>query len=253
MRATGSVAFITLLLTGSLACAEGRPSDSLPATGGPITITPLTHATLQLTHGAHVVLVDPWHEASFVGLPKPTLILITDIHPDHLDQKALAAVRAPGTKVAAPPAVASQVEGATAIANGETKTLDGITVEGVPMYNLKRGPKPGELFHTKGRGDGFLLVLGGKRIYLAGDTECTPEMKALKNVDVAFLPMNLPYTMPVEEAAECAKAFRPKVVYPYHYRGPDGKADVKAFAAALAGTGIEVRIRDWYPATSPAR
>jgi len=114
------------------------------------------------------------------------------------------------------------------------------------MYNLQRGFQ-GELFHTKGRGNGYVVTLGGKRIYVAGDTECTPEMKALRNIDVAFLPMNLPYTMTPAEAADCAKAFKPKIVYPYHYRGQDPKA----FAAALKGSGIEVRLRDWYPGAPP--
>jgi len=111
------------------------------------------------------------------------------------------------------------------------------------MYNLTRGPAPGQLYHPKGRGNGYLLTLGGKRVYIAGDTACTPEMRALTNIDVAFLPMNLPYTMPPTEAAACAKAFEPHIVYPYHYRG----SDLKAFADALKGEPIEVRLRDWYP------
>jgi len=169
---------------------------------------------------------------------------VTDIHPDHLAPKTVAAVKTAKTAVVAPAAVATQLPGATTLANGETKTADGIRIEGVPMYNLVRGPQPGALFHTKGRGDGFVLTLGGKRIYIAGDTECTPEMKALQNIDVAFLPMNLPYTMTPTEAAACAKAFHPKIVYPYHYRGQDPAE----FAAALKDTGIDVRLRDWYAA-----
>jgi L-ascorbate metabolism protein UlaG (beta-lactamase superfamily) len=110
------------------------------------------------------------------------------------------------------------------------------------MYNLVRGPQPGRLFHDQGRGNGYIITLAGKRLYFAGDTECTPEMKALTNIDVAFLPMNLPYTMTPAEAADCARAFKPKVVYPYHYQGQDPKA----FAEALTGTGIDVRVRDWY-------
>ena len=110
------------------------------------------------------------------------------------------------------------------------------------MYNLQRGPSPGQLFHDKGRGNGYVVTLGGKRLYIAGDTECTPEMKALKDIDVAFVPMNLPYTMPPSEAAECVKAFKPKIVYPYHYRGQN----LDEFASALKGSGVDVRIRDWY-------
>jgi L-ascorbate metabolism protein UlaG (beta-lactamase superfamily) len=115
------------------------------------------------------------------------------------------------------------------------------------MYNLQRGPAPGQFFHPKGRGNGYILTLGGKRLYIAGDTECTPEMRALKNIDIAFIPMNLPYTMPPAEAAECVKAFKPKVVYPYHYRGQNPEE----FKAALKGEPVEVRLLDWYP-TQPA-
>ena len=128
------------------------------------------------------------------------------------------------------------------IANGETKTINGVSIEAVPMYNLQRGPSAGQLFHTKGRGNGYVVTVGGKRLYFAGDTECVPEMKALKNIDVAFIPMNLPYTMPPSEAAECVKAFKPKIAYPYHYMG----SDLKQFEDALKGSGVEVRVRDWY-------
>ncbi len=110
------------------------------------------------------------------------------------------------------------------------------------MYNLKRGPAEGKLFHDKGRGNGYVVTYGGKRFYFAGDTEGVEEMRALRNIDAAFVPMNLPYTMPPEEAADAVKAFRPKVVYPYHYRG----ADLSVFEKALAGSGVEVRIRNWY-------
>jgi len=110
------------------------------------------------------------------------------------------------------------------------------------MYNLVRGPSEGQLFHDKGRGNGYVLTLGGKRIYIAGDTECTPEMRALQDIDVGFVPMNLPYTMTPEEAAECVRAFSPDVVYPYHFRGQD----VNVFANALRDTPVEVRVRSWY-------
>jgi L-ascorbate metabolism protein UlaG (beta-lactamase superfamily) len=127
--------------------------------------------------------------------------------------------------------------------NGEKKKFGDIEIEAIPMYNLQRGPQPGALYHTKGRGNGYVLTMGGKRIYISGDTEAIPEMRALKNIDVAFVCMNLPYTMTPEEAAAGVKAFRPKVVYPYHYKG----SDLKVFAGALANEkGIEVRLREWY-------
>lgn len=241
---------IRLLLLSALAVASAAapsaqvPPDTIPATGGPITIRPLNHATLELSWGKLVVLVDPTAQARYDGLPKPTHILVTDIHGDHMDPKTIDAQKGTATVIVTPASVAKSVPGATVINNGETKTIAGLPVEAVPMYNLTRGPQPGQLFHDKGRGNGYVLTLGGKRIYIAGDTECTPEMKALKNIDVAFVPMNLPYTMPPDEAAACVKAFAPKVVYPYHYRGQD----LHTFQDALKGTTIDVRLRDWYAA-----
>lgn len=130
------------------------------------------------------------------------------------------------------------------MANGQTKTVAGVSIEAVPMYNLTRGPSAGQLFHTKGRGNGYVVTLGGKRLYFAGDTECVPEIKALKNIDVAFMPMNLPYTMPPSEATDCVKAFKPAVVYPYHFMGQKPQE----FTDALKGSGIDVRLLTWYPA-----
>jgi L-ascorbate metabolism protein UlaG (beta-lactamase superfamily) len=155
----------------------------------------------------------------------------------------LAKLQKPGTAILAPAAVAKTVASANIIRNGETRTWEQWSIQAVPMYNLKRGPEAGKLYHDKGRGNGYVLAYGGKRFYFSGDTENIPEMRALRDIDVAFVCMNLPYTMTPEEAADAVRAFHPKVVYPYHYRG----SDTKAFEKALAGTGIEVRLRDWYP------
>ncbi len=231
-----------VLLGATCASAQRPPADMIAATGGDITIAPINHAALQLVHGSTVITVDPTSQGNYDGLPTPTLILITDIHGDHLDPKALGAVKGPATKVVIPAAAAEQVPGGIVMANGQTQTIDGVMIEAVPMYNLERGPAAGQLFHPKGRGNGYILTLAGRRIYIAGDTECTPEMKALKNIDVAFIPMNLPYTMPPEEAAACVAAFKPKMVYPYHYRG----SDLAAFEKPLEGSGVEVRLRNWY-------
>jgi len=236
----GSITILAVALSAALAAAVAP--DKIPASGGDITIQPINHATLQVTHGGRVIDVDPVSQANFGSLPAPDIILITDIHPDHLDPAAVAKLKKAGTKIVAPAAAASKLEGAVVMKNGETKDVDGVSIEAVPMYNLQRGPSPGQLFHDKGRGNGYVVTLGGKRIYVAGDTECVPEMKALKNIDVAFVPMNLPYTMPPSEAAECVKAFKPKIVYPYHYRG----SNLDEFATALKDSGVEVRIRDWY-------
>jgi L-ascorbate metabolism protein UlaG (beta-lactamase superfamily) len=214
---------------------------------GDITITPITHASFQIEYGGKVIHVDPTSPGDYSRTKQADLILITHDHPDHLDPAAIARVRKQGTPVVAPAAAAEKIENPTVMSNGETKTVAGISIEAVPMYNLQRGPSPGQLFHPKGRGNGYILTLGGKRLYIAGDTECTPEMRALKNIDIAFIPMNLPYTMPPSEAAECAKAFLPKVAYPYHYRGQNPEE----FKAALKGVPVEVRLFDWYP-TPPA-
>jgi L-ascorbate metabolism protein UlaG (beta-lactamase superfamily) len=244
MKNTVRFVLSTVTAAAIAAVLHAAAADTIPAKGGDITIVPINHATLQLSHGGKVIDVDPVPHANFGTLPAADLVLITDIHPDHLDPATIAKVKKASAKVVAPAAVAAKVEGATVIANGERKTVDGVSIEAVPMYNLTRGPAAGQLFHDKGRGNGYIVTLGGKRIYIAGDTECTPEMKALKNIDVAFVPMNLPYTMTPAEAAACVKAFKPAIVYPYHYRGQN----LDEFAAPLKGSGIDVRIRDWYAA-----
>ena len=216
----------------------------MAAEGGDIRITPILHGSVQVEHGDTVIYVDPWSRGDYSGAPKADLILITDIHGDHLDVEMIAELRKESTVLVVPAAAADKVDGEIVMANGETQEQAGIRIEAVPMYNLKRGPEEGGLFHEKGRGNGYLLTMGGKRLYLAGDTACTPEMRQLTDIEVAFVPMNLPYTMTPGEAAECVRAFKPRVVYPYHYRG----SDLGEFSAALEGeAGIEVRIRDWYP------
>jgi len=220
--------------------AAARPSVSEV---GDIRITAITHASFQLEYGGRVIHVDPTGAGDYSAAKQADLVLVTDIHPDHLDPAAIAKVRKAGAPVVAPSAAADKIESPTVINNGETKTVAGISIEAVPMYNLQRGPSPGQLFHPKGRGNGYVLTLGSKRVYIAGDTECTDEMRALKNIDVAFVPMNLPYTMPPAEAAGCVKAFAPKVVFPYHYRGQNPEE----FKAALKGEPVEVRLLEWYP------
>jgi L-ascorbate metabolism protein UlaG (beta-lactamase superfamily) len=227
---------------------EPAPAPAPPAaadTLGGLTVEPLYHATLALTADGHTWIVDPWSKAPLAGRTAD-VVLITDVHFDHLDKEAIAAVKKEGTLVVGPAAVGAEFPLDVTIANGETKEVAGVRVTAVPMYNLVRGPEEGGLFHDKGRGNGYLLEIGGQTVYVAGDTECTPEMKALTGVDVAFVPMNLPYTMPPEEAAACVAAFRPTVVYPYHH----AKSDLTGFAAAV-GEGVEVRMREWYPGGLP--
>ncbi|MGA2184506.1 MAG: MBL fold metallo-hydrolase [Bryobacteraceae bacterium] len=225
-----------------LLAAGARETDTFATAAGPVRITPIHHASFLIEAGGKAIHVDPWGQGNYDGLPKADLILLTDIHGDHLDPAQIAKLSTPGTVVIAPAAVAETITTAKVLRNGQSTTWAGWTIEAIPMYNMKRGPAPGKFFHDKGRGNGYVLTYGGKRFYIAGDTEGIPEMRALKNIDVAFVPMNLPYTMPPEEAADAVRAFHPAVVYPFHYRG----SDLTVFSRALAGTGIEVRIRNWY-------
>jgi L-ascorbate metabolism protein UlaG (beta-lactamase superfamily) len=223
-----------------------RPVQTFDTSAGPVKITPVYHAALVIEAGGKVIVLDPAKPAVFTGLPQADLILITDIHGDHLDPALIASESKAGTEIIAPAAVAKTVTNAMVMSNGEKKTWDKWTIEAVPMYNLTRGPEAGKLFHDKGRGNGYIMTYGGKRFYFSGDTEGIPEMRALKNIDVAFICMNLPYTMTPEEAADAVKAFHPKIAIPYHYRG----SDTTTFQKLLAGTGIEVRLLDWYPKAS---
>jgi L-ascorbate metabolism protein UlaG (beta-lactamase superfamily) len=231
---------IPLLAMFSFADAQ---TQVFPTSSGPVRITPLNHASTLIEAEGKIIYLDPAKPVDFSGKPKADLILITDIHGDHMDPDAIKAISKAGTEILAPPAVVQTVTTAKPITNGESKTWQDWTVEAIPAYNLKRGPEPGKLFHDKGRGNGYVLTFGGKRFYFSGDTEGVPEMRALKNIDVAFVCMNLPYTMPPDEAADAVKAFHPKIVIPYHYRG----SDLSTFQKALAGTGIEVRLLNWYP------
>ena len=225
-----------------LAQAATAP-QTFQTSAGVVKITPLYHASILIEAGGKVIYVDPAQPAKLDGLPKADLILISHLHPDHMDPASIAQINKAGTEILAPPTVLEKVGSAKPMTNGESKTWQGWTIEAVPAYNLTRGPAPGKLFHPKGRDNGYVLTYGGMRFYFSADTEGTPEMRALKNIDVAFVCMNLPYTMPPEEAADAVRAFHPKVVIPYHYHG----SDLSVFQKRLEGTGIEVRLLDWYP------
>jgi L-ascorbate metabolism protein UlaG (beta-lactamase superfamily) len=229
--------------------ASAGPVD-LQGTTGAVKVTPVYHGTVRIEGQGLVLWVDPWSKAKLDG-PKADILLITDVHFDHLDPAAIAAVVGPQTEIVAPPAVAAELKDRKVthvLENGRSVTVRGLTIEAVPMYNLVRGPEAGKFFHDKGRGDGFVVTIDGKRVYLAGDTECVPEMKALTNIDLALLPMNLPYTMTPEEAAACTLAFRPKQVTPYHYAG----SDLAVFQAGIAAdTSIQLVERDAYPGGLP--
>jgi L-ascorbate metabolism protein UlaG (beta-lactamase superfamily) len=218
----------------------------------PVEVTPIEHATAVLQWGETTIYLDPTGGAeAFADQPSPTLVLITDIHGDHLDADTLSAVIGDATLIAPqavkddlPEGMASRVQ---VLANGEVTQAAGIRIEAVPMYNLPDADNSN--FHTKGRGNGYVLEKDGSRVYIAGDTAGTPEMRAMENIDIAFVPMNLPYTMSVDEAADAVLAFKPKVAIPYHYRGPDGLADVNRFKELVnAGDStIDVQLLAWYP------
>ncbi len=236
-----AAALMTLALSVN---AQTRPVQKF----GNVTITPIYHATLLIQAGGKNIYVDPAKPANFSGLPPADLILITHDHGDHVDhdQTSIKAISKPDTEIWAPAAVKEFVTQATVIANGDTKKWGKWTIEAIPAYNLVRGPSAGQFFHPKGRGNAYVLTYGGKRFFISGDTEATPEIKALKNIDVAFLCINLPYTMTPDEAAELVKEIHPKVVIPYHYRGMPA-TDLNEFKTKLEGTKIDVRLLDWYP------
>lgn len=188
-----------------------------------------------------MIHVDPVsREADYSKMPKADLILITHEHGDHLDPQAIELVRTEKTSIVLTEVCGSKISGGVVMKNGEVRNVQGLKIEAVPAYNLLHMRSPGVPFHPKGVGNGYVITFGKKRVYVAGDTENVPEMKKLKNIDVAFLPMNLPYTMTPEMVADAAKAFKPAILYPYHY----GETDTSQLIELLQGVGeVEVRIR----------
>jgi L-ascorbate metabolism protein UlaG (beta-lactamase superfamily) len=215
--------------------------DTLPTTQGDLVITFIGHGTLMLEWGGKTIHIDPvGNLADYSLLPKADLILVTHEHGDHLDLKAVRLLSKEDTRFIGNAAAAEKTSGGTVMKNGQTLEVQGIKIEAVPAYNIVHMRGAGNPFHPKGQGNGYVLTFADKRVYIAGDTENTPEMKGLQNIDVAFLPMNLPYTMTPEMVADAARAFRPKVLYPYHY----GDTDPERLTQLLKNeTGIEVRVR----------
>ena len=214
------------------------------ANGKDVTITAIKHATMRIQYDGQEIHVDPVGKkmdpaTDYKKFPKADLILITHEHFDHYDKDAIDALKKEGTEIYLNPAVKKLYGSGTALTNGETKVISKeIKVEAVPAYNTTKGR---EKFHPKGRDNGYVLTIDGLRIYIAGDTEPIPEMKEIKNIDVAFLPCNQPYTMTPEQAAKAAKTINPKVLFPYHY----SDTPVKKVAELLKDTKIDVRIRNY--------
>jgi L-ascorbate metabolism protein UlaG (beta-lactamase superfamily) len=239
-----------ILFAFSLSAQRPAP-DTIKLSKGELIIQPIFHGSLMLKCKGKTIYVDPYGgKTAFEGLSKPDLVLITDIHPDHLDTTTLGSLDLSAATLVVPEAVAVKLpekfkKKIYIVANGETKKIDGITIYATPMYNLPETP---ESRHVKGRGNGYVLTIDTKKIYLSGDTEDIPEMRSLKNIDVAFVCMNLPYTMDINQAASAVAEFKPRIVYPYHYRGKDGLSDTKAFSDLVKkeNSSIDVRLRDWY-------
>ncbi|MFD2516334.1 MBL fold metallo-hydrolase [Salinimicrobium flavum] len=217
-----------------------------------ISIQPVSHSTAVINWGDITIYLDPVGGAKvFDGMEKADLVLITDIHGDHMDAQTLGALELGETKIIVPQAVKEELPDSldsnlVVMSNGQMIDQNGFSIEAIPMYNLREEAKQ---YHPKGRGNGYVLEKEGQRLYIAGDTEDIPEMRNLKDIDIALIPMNLPYTMTVEKAADAVLEFAPKKVYPYHFRGKDGKLDVDEFKRLVneGNKEIEVVLANWYP------
>lgn len=232
--------------------AENTSMHDMPKDSSDIEITPISHATGVFHWGDTVFYTDPVGGGeAFNGQDAPDFILITDIHGDHMNAETLKDLNLGETKIIVPKAVKEKLPeelqpNLVVMNNGDTKDFMGFKIKAIPMYNI---PQSKDAFHTKGRGNGYVLEKDGERLYISGDTEDIPEMRNLKNIDVALVCMNLPYTMPVEKAAEGVLAFKPKKVIPYHYRGKNGFSDIEKFKKLVneGDKNIEVELMDWYP------
>ncbi len=245
------------LLTAILLILPVVSGFSRTDTFGDVTITTFTHSDIQLEHAGKVIRIDPWSVSGRAKETPADLILITDDVGHHLDVAAIARVRKPGALVIITASGKPQVADAIVMANGDTREVGGVTIEATAAYDLK----PGDPFHPKGEANGYIVSIGGKRIYIVGITECQPEISGAKNIDVAFFPMNLPLArMEPDAAIACLSVMKPKVVYPYHYdqewvrpvpaggkRPPPTTRGLQELRAALTSKNIEVRLANWYP------
>jgi len=231
----------TMLFPMLLTAKEKFETDVIKTPAGDLEITFIGHGTLMLDLGGKIIHIDPWSRlADYSKMPKADLILLTHEHRDHLDMKAIEILRAEKTDVVLTQTCSSQVKGGIVMNNGDVRISKKLKIEAVPAYNIVHMRSKGVPYHPKGMGNGYVITFGGKRVYVAGDTENTPEMTMLKDIDIAFLPMNLPYTMTPEMVASATKAFKPKILYPYHY----GETDTSKIVELLKDVKhTEVRIR----------
>jgi L-ascorbate metabolism protein UlaG (beta-lactamase superfamily) len=239
---------LTLVLVISIGMSMATAADQsafekdvIKTSAGDVEITFIGHASLMLGFNGKIIHIDPFGQlANYTKLPKADMILITHEHFDHFDAKALQAVRTTNSIMILTKSCAQKAAGGIVMTNGDVRIELTIKIEAVPAYNIVNQRAPGQPYHPKGQGNGYILTIGDKRIYIAGDTENTPEMKSLKNIDCAFLPMNLPYTMTPEMVADAARAFKPRILYPYHYSDTDPSLLVRLLKDTPA---VEVRIR----------
>lgn len=233
---------IIFVLSTLTMAQKNYQTDTIPASSGNLMITFLGHGSLMLTYDSTVIHVDPYSKvANYSALPDADLVLITHHHQDHLDTAALNQVLKQGTVIIGSQTVAGSVKGAIVMKNGDNKIIKGVEINAVPAYNIVHKRDDGQPFHPKGEGNGYIITIKGKKIYIAGDTENIPEMKKFKGIDITFLPVNLPYTMTPEMAADAARAVRPKILYPYHY----GDTEISRLTELLKNDkDIEVRVRD---------
>jgi L-ascorbate metabolism protein UlaG (beta-lactamase superfamily) len=234
LRLSWMLSFMALALLPALVLAEDT-IDTEPTDEGPLTIRPLTHGSVLLEWKERAIYIDPSGTYDWASLPKADLILVTHEHGDHASPATVAKIRKAETQIVANPGAARQFSGAKVMKNGDKDELLEIGIEAVPAYNVVR-----KSYHPKGRDNGYVLTFANVRVYLAGDTEAVPEMTALEKIDIAFLPINLPFTMPPSEAAEAARMFKPRILYPYH-QGSYDPEEVKELLADQKETEVRVR------------
>lgn len=231
---------VFLVLFWAVPALGSYETDIINTSDGKLEVTFLGHGTLMFKYNGKTIHIDPFSRvADYAKLPKADIVLLTHHHRDHLDPIALQQITNPTTIIVLTETCAGKIDGGIIMKNGATRTIDSIKIEAVPAYNLVHKRDNGQLYHPKGEGNGYVLTFGNTRVYIAGDTENTPEMKALQNIDYAFLPMNLPYTMTPEMAADATRACSPTVLYPYHY----GDTDTSRIVELLRDTEVEIRIR----------
>jgi len=236
-----STILIFMTMTAGAYSQDSYAADVIKTSAGNVEMYFIGHGSLMFKVNDFCIHIDPVSSSgSYDKLPKADLILVTHEHYDHLDAKLISSLRKPGTVMFCNQKSASEIKWSQPMNAGDTRSAGSISIEAVPAYNIVNMRSPGQPFHPKGTGLGFILTIGDKKFYIAGDTENTPEMKALKNIDVAFLPMNLPYTMTPEMVSDAAMAFKPKILYPYHY----GDTKTEKLTQLLKDSGIEVRIRN---------